>query len=72
VNSFLRYADLAFEIAGFIIAPPLVGLFLGEWIDGRFKTAPVFTLVLIFLGIIAGIRSLARLAGRTFSGKTGL
>ena len=62
--SFLKYSDLAFTIAGNIVAPPLVGILLGRMTDGYFKTYPVFTLVLLFLGILAGLHSLMALAGK--------
>ena len=38
--------SLAFWIGG--------GAFLGHWLDGRFGTDPVFTLVLLLLGIALG------------------
>ncbi|MEK7376763.1 MAG: AtpZ/AtpI family protein [Candidatus Margulisiibacteriota bacterium] len=59
-----KYSDIAFTIAGSIVAPPLVGILLGRWIDGYFKIYPAFTLVLLFLGIIAGLRSLMELADK--------
>ncbi|MCX5749011.1 MAG: AtpZ/AtpI family protein [Candidatus Saganbacteria bacterium] len=58
---FFKYTDLAFRIAGNIIAPPLVGIFLGGFLDKKFHTTPVFILVLTVLGIAAGLRSLFRL-----------
>jgi len=57
----LKYADLAFKVAGNIIAPPLVGILLGAFLDKTFGTEPLFTLLLVFLGLAAGIRSLFRL-----------
>jgi len=60
--NFLRYSDLAFSIAGSIVAPPLAGLLLGRFLDGRFGSSPVFTLILVLLGIAAGLRSLLRIA----------
>ncbi len=60
--NFLRYRDLAFSIAGSIVAPPLAGLLLGRFLDGRFGSSPVFTLILVLLGIAAGLRSLLRIA----------
>ena len=66
--NFLKYSDLAFSIAGSIVAPPLAGLLLGQLLDDRLGSAPVFTLTLVLLGIAAGLRSLLRIAekaGRT-------
>lgn len=62
--SFIKYSDLAFTIAGNIVAPPLAGILLGRVIDGYFKTYPAFTLILLFLGILAGLRSLMALADK--------
>ena len=59
-----KYSDLAFTIAGNIVAPPLVGIFLGRLTDGYFRSYPVFTLILLFLGILAGLRSLMVLADK--------
>ncbi|MFA5098222.1 MAG: AtpZ/AtpI family protein [Candidatus Margulisiibacteriota bacterium] len=60
--NFIRYSDLAFSIAGSIVAPPLAGLLLGRFLDGRFGCSPAFTLALVLLGIAAGLRSLLRIA----------
>jgi F0F1-type ATP synthase assembly protein I len=38
--------SLAFWIGG--------GAFLGHWLDGRFGTDPVLTLVLLLLGLVLG------------------
>lgn len=54
----LKYTDLAFEIAGNILAPPIVGIFAGRFIDQYFKTGPLFLLIFLFLGIMTGLRSL--------------
>jgi ATP synthase protein I len=34
------------------------GLFLGIWLDGKLGTKPVFTLLLLLIGIAAGFRNL--------------
>lgn len=39
----------------------LMGLVVGQWIDGRLGTSPTFTLVFIFLGIGAAGWSIARM-----------
>ena len=31
------------------------GAYLGHWLDGKFDTAPVLTLVLLFLGLTVGL-----------------
>ncbi len=40
---------------GFYLATSIVGLTLvGHWLDGRFDTQPVLTLVFLALGLLAG------------------
>lgn len=44
---------MAFEL-GFVIALPLIGLgLLGQWLDTKFVTEPLFVLVGILLAIIS-------------------
>lgn len=31
------------------------GAYLGHWLDGKFDTAPVLTLILLFLGLALGL-----------------
>ena len=47
-----------------LIVSPLVGFFLGSFIDRRFDTAPWFTLVGLVLGFAAGAREVARIYRR--------
>jgi F0F1-type ATP synthase assembly protein I len=54
MNDFLKYVNLGVMI----VAPAAVGVFLGTWIDGMTKTYPLFTLVLLFIGILSGFWSL--------------
>ncbi len=54
----LKHLDKIYQITGNMIAPPVVGLFLGAFIDDRFGTSPVLTILLMALGIAVGIRSL--------------
>jgi F0F1-type ATP synthase assembly protein I len=39
-----------------LIVSPLVGFFLGSWLDRRFRTTPWLTLVGLVLGFAAGGR----------------
>lgn len=40
--------------------PILIGCFLGYYIDSRYKTKPVFTLVLMGIGIASGLYSIIK------------
>lgn len=37
-----------------IVAPTLLGVLLGRWLDGTFETGTLFTGALIFLGAVIG------------------
>lgn len=37
-----------------IVTPTLLGVFLGRWLDGQFKTGILFSGALIFLGVAFG------------------
>lgn len=38
----------------------LAGLFLGQWLDGKFGTSPVLTIVCLFVGAAAAFYSMYR------------
>ncbi len=42
-------------------------LFLGVWMDGKLGTKPVFTLILLLIGVAAGFRNLYYLAKTYFT-----
>ncbi len=49
----------------FVLAvPPVLGWYLGQWIDEMSDTAPIFMYVLILLGIVAGFREVYRIIQR--------
>jgi len=52
----LRTAGLLLAIPTLLIVSPLVGFFLGGWVDGRFKTSPWFTIIGLILGFVAAGR----------------
>ena len=54
-----RYIDLVWEIAGGIIAPPILGILIGRGLDKWFGS-DVFSPFLLFLGILAGLWSLVK------------
>ncbi|WP_181346770.1 AtpZ/AtpI family protein [Thalassobacillus sp. CUG 92003] len=37
-----------------LVGGPLVGVFLGKWVDGLLSTTPLFLIIGIFLGLGAG------------------
>ena len=56
----MRYASVGLELALSVV----VGLLIGHWLDGRFGTGPVLTIVFLVCGSIAGMRGLYRAAQR--------
>lgn len=42
-----------------------IGLFLGVWLDKKFDTTPVLTLIGLGMGIVAGFRNLFRAMNRS-------
>ncbi|NNF07575.1 MAG: AtpZ/AtpI family protein [Candidatus Eisenbacteria bacterium] len=37
-------------------ASPVIGFFMGRWLDGRLGTEPVLRFVFLGLGFVAGVR----------------
>lgn len=54
------YATIPFALA----VPPVIGWFIGEYLDDWFQTTPWIAYILIFLGMIAGIEEVYRLVKR--------
>ncbi len=52
----LRSAGLLLAIPTLLIVSPLVGFFLGGWLDRRFGTSPWLTLAGLLLGFVAAGR----------------
>jgi len=51
-----RQLGLLTTIPMILGAAPLVGYFLGHWIDGWLHTDPWFTYVFLGFGLVAGVR----------------
>lgn len=39
--------------------PPIAGLLIGRFLDNRFNTNPVFTILLLVFGFVASVREVA-------------
>ncbi len=50
-NSWISYLGLGLQLA----ATVTIMVFIGVWLDGKFKTEPIFTVVFSFLGVISGL-----------------
>lgn len=60
----IKYADKAWEIASAVLAPPLLGLVAGRFLDQRFG-AGYFTAGLLVLGIFSGLWALVKIIRKT-------
>jgi ATP synthase protein I len=52
----LRSASLLLAIPTLLIVSPLVGFFVGGWLDRRFKTYPWIGIIGLILGFVAAGR----------------
>ena len=60
-KDFWRYVGMATELALALLVPSLLGLFIGIFLDQTLLTAPVWTILLLLLGMVTGMRSMWRL-----------
>lgn len=59
-KQFWQLLDGAFELGFAVSLPVLSGIFLGQYLDRLWHSAPKMTLSGVFLGLAAGIYSLVR------------
>ena len=52
----LRSAGMLLAIPSLLIVAPLMGFFLGRWLDRRFATDPWFMIAGVILGFVAAGR----------------
>lgn len=55
---------LALSIPFVMCLPPVVGWWIGSYLDERFETAPYLTYIVLALGVIAGAREAYRILKR--------
>ena len=61
IRELAYYSSLGLTVALSIF----IGLFMGVWLDKKFETSPVLTLVFLGFGIAAGFRNLIRAAQKS-------
>ncbi len=49
----IRIVGLLTVIPFLLAIGPLIGYFIGHWLDGYFETEPIFTIIFLILGFIA-------------------
>lgn len=52
----IRQVGLLVAIPGILLASPLIGFFIGSYLDSWLQTAPWLMLVFLILGFAAGVR----------------
>lgn len=50
----MRAMALASTIGLALVVPPVLGYFAGRWLDGRFGTEPILSMVGLIVGIVLG------------------
>jgi F0F1-type ATP synthase assembly protein I len=63
----LRSAGLLLAIPGLLIVSPLVGFFLGSWLDRKFGASPWLAIVGLVLGFAAAGRETYRIYRRNLA-----
>jgi F0F1-type ATP synthase assembly protein I len=56
----IRQVGLLTTIPILLTVSPLIGFFIGRFLDGKLHTDPIFTIIFLVLGFIAGARQVAR------------
>ncbi|MEE9269522.1 MAG: AtpZ/AtpI family protein [Candidatus Krumholzibacteria bacterium] len=57
----VRQAGLLSTIPALLAISPLIGFFFGRFLDGKFNSDPVFTIIFLILGFVAGAMQTARI-----------
>lgn len=55
-DSSRRTAGMLMAIPSLLFVSPLVGFFIGKWLDGHFDTEPRYTIIGVVLGFLAAGR----------------
>ena len=53
----MKWMSLLSQVGITMIANIFVGLFIGKYLDNWLGTSPLFLLVLVFVGVFSGIKS---------------
>ncbi len=60
----LRQAGVYVTIPFVLAIPPIIGWFIGDWLDKLWGTAPYLMFLFLVLGFAAGIREFIRILKR--------
>jgi len=68
-SSVFENLALMSQIGISMIMPIIMGLYIGNWLDNRLGTGPVFLFIFIIMGIISAFISVYKLTQRQFGQK---
>jgi ATP synthase protein I len=60
----MRQLGVFMTIPFILAVPPVLGWFIGKWLDEKFNSKPFFMYLLILLGFMAGFREVYRIIKR--------
>lgn len=60
-NKFMRYMALGTSISTGFIAPVVLGILAGRWLDGHFGSGQWFSLAGVLLGLALGVTSVVQI-----------
>lgn len=63
-----RQSGLLATIPFLMAVPPVVGLLVGRYLDDRFDTNPIFTIVFLIFGFAAAVREVAAVLKKANAG----
>jgi ATP synthase protein I len=58
---FLKQIGKLLSIGIILVSATFIGLFIGLFLDKIFKTKPIFTIIFLIFGIIAGFKEIIRM-----------
>lgn len=58
-RSYLRQSGLLATVPFLLAVPPIAGMLIGRFLDQKFNTDPILTIILLILGFIAGAKEIA-------------
>lgn len=57
----IKYMALITQVGLSMITPILMGVFIGQWLDGKFSTGGIFFIVFMLIGVASAFYNLFKL-----------
>jgi F0F1-type ATP synthase assembly protein I len=58
---YIRQIGLLGAIPMLLAAGPLIGFFIGRWLDNKFGTDPILLIIFLTLGFVAAVREIIKI-----------